>query len=97
MWTKKDRLIRNIINNRKGEFFNYPRQKLPQTYYQTGTIEIINIDYKNKLKNFSGKKIMGIEVSDAESTDIDDINDLKIASKKLIGNMFVKPKLKIIK
>ena len=97
MWTKKDRLIRNIINNRKGEFFNYPRQKLPQTYYQTGTIEIINIDYKNKLKNFSGKKIMGIEVSDAESIDIDDINDLKIASKKLIGNMFVKPKLKSIK
>jgi len=97
MWTKKDRLIRNIINNKKGEFFNYPRQKLPQTYYQTGTIEIVNIDYKNKLKNFSGKKIMGIEVSDAESTDIDDINDLKIASKKLIGNMFVKPKLKIIK
>jgi CMP-N-acetylneuraminic acid synthetase len=97
MWIKKNRLITNIINNRKDEFFNYPRQKLPQTYYQTGTIEIIKINYKNKLKKFSGDKIMGIEVSDAESIDIDDINDLKIAEKMFEGKKFIEPKLKIRK
>jgi CMP-N-acetylneuraminic acid synthetase len=98
MWIKKNRLITNIIDNRNDEFFNYPRQKLPQTYYQTGTVEIIKINYKKKLKKFSGNKIMGMEVSDAESidiNDINDINDLKIAEKKFEGKKFIKPKLKI--
>ena len=93
MWVKNGKSIKNIIQNKKGEFFNYPRQKLPQTYFQTGTIEIININYKNKLKNFSGNKIMGIEVSEAESIDIDNLSDLKIASKKLLKKIFIKPSL----
>lgn len=91
MWLKKNDSIKNIIQNKKGEFFNYPRQKLPQTYSQTGTIEIININYKKKIKNFSGNKIMGLEISEEESIDIDKIDDLKIASKKLLKRKFIRP------
>jgi CMP-N,N'-diacetyllegionaminic acid synthase len=92
MWFKRGRLIESVIKNKKIEKFNFPRQKLKEAYNQTGTIEILKINFKNKLKNFSGKKIMGLEISEAESVDIDNITDLKISMKKLKNNNFIMPK-----
>ena len=37
---------------------------------------------------------MGLEVSEAESIDIDNLSDLKIASKKLLKKTFIKPSLR---
>ncbi len=96
MWFKKGKLIENIFKNNKIERFNFPRQKLREAYNQTGTIEILNINFKKKLKNFSGKKIMGLEISESEAIDIDNISDLKLSMKKLKKNNFIKPK-KLIK
>ena len=92
MWIKKNNQINNIFINKKGEFYNYPRQKLPQTYYQTGTIEIIKINFKTILKSFSGKKIMGLKISKEEAIDIDEINDFKKASKVIVSKKFIIPK-----
>ena len=92
MWIKKDNQIKNIFINKKGEFYNYPRQKLPQTYYQTGTIEIVKINYNTILKSFSGKKIMGLKISKEEAIDIDEINDFRKASKMIGSKKFVIPK-----
>jgi hypothetical protein len=44
---------------------------LPLAFYQTGTIEIIRINFKKKLKKFSGNKIMGTVLSKEESTGAD--------------------------
>ena len=96
MWFKKGKLIENIFKNNKIEKFNFPRQKLKKTYNQTGTIEILNTNFKNKLKKFSGKKIIGFEISESEAVDIDNIADLKLSINKLKNNNFIKPK-KLIK
>ena len=59
------------------ESFNAPRQILPKTYYQTGGIELIRINYRKKIKSISGNKILGYLVTKKESIDIDTIKDLK--------------------
>ena len=89
---KNKNQINNIFINKKGEFYNYPRQKLPQTYYQTGTIEIIRINFKTILKSFSGKKIMGLKISKEEAIDIDEINDFKKAAKVIVSKKYIIPK-----
>jgi CMP-N,N'-diacetyllegionaminic acid synthase len=93
MWFKKGKLIENIFKKNKIEKFNFPRQKLKEAYNQTGTIEILNIHFKDKLKNFSGKKIMGLEISEAESVDIDNMTDLKLSIRKLKNTNFIKPEI----
>ena len=56
MWTvDKKQELKNVCKLNNYEFFNYPRQILPLTFYQTGAIEIIKINFKKKLKKFSGK------------------------------------------
>jgi len=94
MWiTKKNNEIKNVTNYNKKEFFNYPRQQLPNTYSQTGTIEILRIEFRKNIKLFSGKKIMGLEVSEKESLDIDTIEDLKIAGKIINKKTMIFPKV----
>jgi len=94
MWImKKNNEIKNIANYNKEEFYNYPRQQFPNTYSQTGTIEILRIEFKKNIKLFSGKKIMGLEVSEEESLDIDTKKDLKIADKIIKKNTMIFPKL----
>ena len=51
--------------------------KFYQTYYQTGGIELIRINYRKKIKSISGNKILGYLVTKKESIDIDTIKDLK--------------------
>ena len=87
MWKfNKNQLLKNICKLNNGEFFNYPRQILPLAFYQTGTIEIIRINFKKKLKKFSGNKNMGTVLSKEESMDIDDYQDLLNAEKILKKN-----------
>tara|TARA_B110000971_G_scaffold72605_1_gene74535 strand:- start:181 stop:912 length:732 start_codon:yes stop_codon:yes gene_type:complete len=94
MWFMKGKLIESIIKDKKNEIFNYPRQKLRQAYCQTGTIEILRINFKKKLKSFSGNKIMGLSISEPESVDIDDIKDLRLSNKELRKGNFIIPQLK---
>lgn len=96
MWTlNKEQLLKNVCKLNNDEFFNYPRQILPLVFYQTGTIEIIKINFKKKLKNFSGNKIMGTILSKEESIDIDKSQDLLDAEKILKNNKnYIFPKLK---
>ena len=90
---KKNNEIKNVTNYNNKEFFNYPRQQLPSAYSQTGTIEILRIEFKKNIKLFSGRKIMGLEVSEKESLDIDTKQDLKIADKIINKRNMIFPKL----
>ena len=92
MWFKKNNKIKNIFSYNVKELFNFPRQKLPTTYTQTGTIELISINYKTYLKRLSGKKIMGLKVSKDESVDIDEMEDFKKASKIIFSRKYISPK-----
>lgn len=92
MWFKDGKILKNIFKKSKVEKFNLPRQKLKVAYDQTGTIEILKINFKKKVKNFSGKKIMGLEISESEAVDIDNIKDLKLSIKIIKKNNFIKPK-----
>ena len=76
-WILKNNYLKLVARTDVHESFNAPRQILPKTYYQTGGIEIIKIDYKKKIKSISGRKILGFVVSKKESLDIDSIGDLR--------------------
>lgn len=77
MWYKKGNRLYPLIKNKLNEAYNMPRQKLPITFWQTGNFEFFRINYKDNIKSISGKKIMGLCVSEDESIDIDKKSDLK--------------------
>ena len=59
-----------------------PRQLLPDTFVQTGHIDIIR--YKTLMNNqFSGKKVLPYIIDEKFFIDIDNIKDFKLANKKL--------------
>jgi CMP-N,N'-diacetyllegionaminic acid synthase len=65
------------------EPFNEPRQSLPATYWQIGTLDVIWSKTILDLHSVSGKNILGLEVPQNWAVDIDNIEDLNRASKAL--------------
>ncbi len=57
------------------EPFNAPRQQLPQTYWQTGHIDVIRTSTVLELKSLSGKVILPYLVDPAFTVDIDSQRD----------------------
>ena len=81
IFTKK-KYIKNNTNLKIKDFFNAPRQILPTAYDQTGTLEIIKINYRKKIRNFSGNKILGFVIDKKQALDIDDYSDINLFLKK---------------
>ena len=77
-WTIKNGFLKNVAKLNIKEPFNAPRQILPQTFFQTGGIEFVKLNYAKRINSISGKKILGYIVSEKESIDIDTIKDLKV-------------------
>lgn len=75
MWFKKDNEITPLLKSKFKEHYNMPRQKLPKTYWQTGTYEFFRINYKSKIQSISGKKIIFYEISAHDSIDLDTLKD----------------------
>lgn len=65
------------------EPYNMPRQKLPQTYWQTGTYDLIRRDVIVKKNSMSGKVILPILIENNLSIDIDDLSAFQKASEIL--------------
>jgi CMP-N-acetylneuraminic acid synthetase len=87
-WILKDNgELKNVAKIRINEFFNAPRQILPKTYKQTGSIEFFNINFKQKIKSMSGKKIKGFITNNSESVDIDNLSDFFYAESILKMNI----------
>ena len=63
------------------EPYNFPRQKLPEVYFQTGDLEIVR---RNTLLNgsVSGQKVAPLIIEHSEMLDIDKPSDLKRAEIK---------------
>ena len=89
MWSINDNddLMKPILTI-KGikEPYNMPRQKLPNTYWQIGTLDIIKTSTITELKSMSGNKILSHVVPNSMAVDIDDINSFEIAATVLNEN-----------
>ena len=62
------------------EPYNFPRQKLPEVYFQTGDLEIVR---RSTLLggSVSGQKVAPLIIERSEMLDIDELSDLKRAEK----------------
>lgn len=70
------------------EPFNEPRQSLPQTYWQIGTLDVIRSRTILEQNSVSGQNILGMEVPNNWALDIDNLEDLEKASSALSQTPF---------
>ena len=63
------------------EQYNWPRQILPDAYFQTGDIEVIRRETLLS-GSVSGDKILPIVIDESEVHDIDNISDLENARSR---------------
>ncbi|HQV33907.1 MAG TPA: acylneuraminate cytidylyltransferase family protein [Calditrichia bacterium] len=71
MWRKDGPFMRQLMDFRCPEPFNLPRQALPESYWQTGHIDVIRrqtIVYKHSL---SGEKVLPLHIDARYGIDID--------------------------
>ena len=75
-WFINKDLIKPVIKSNIKEHYNAPRQILKKTYAQSGNFEFININYRTKLKSFSGKRIGYYITPQKFECDIDELSDI---------------------
>ncbi len=72
------------------EPFNEPRQRLPKTYWQIGTLDVIRPEVILKKNSISGKKIIPHVVGNEWAIDIDDISSFVKTADVIVSDDFVK-------
>ena len=72
------------------EPYNAPRQSLPKTYWQIGTLDVIRPEIILGRKSMTGCRILPVIVSSDFAVDIDDIESFDIASKIISSSNYVK-------
>jgi CMP-N,N'-diacetyllegionaminic acid synthase len=72
------------------ESFNEPRQRLPKTYWHTGTLDIIKPDIITQQKLMSGKIIMPYIMEEQLAVDIDTLEDFKKAEQVITEQACIK-------
>lgn len=76
MWRIKDEFLEPLIRTDIHEQFNQPRQALPITYWQIGTLDVIRTTTILGKRSLSGEKIIPYVVDPSWICDIDDQNSL---------------------
>jgi N-acylneuraminate cytidylyltransferase len=64
------------------EPFNMPRQKLPQAYWQTGTIDVVRADVIREGR-MSGDRLLPMVIDPRQAVDIDGAADLEAAAERV--------------
>jgi CMP-N,N'-diacetyllegionaminic acid synthase len=72
------------------EPYNQPRQSLPQTYWQIGTLDVIRPEVILEKKSMSGKNIIPYLVNIEYAIDIDDISSFYKAAEIIKSDLYVK-------
>ena len=72
------------------EPYNEPRQRLPKTYWQIGTLDVIHPEVILNKKSMSGKRIIPFIVDNTFAVDIDDIDSFEKAAKVIVKHNCVK-------
>lgn len=71
------------------EPYNAPRQSLPKTYWQIGTLDVIRPEIILGKKSMTGSRILPVIVSSDFAVDIDDMESFVIASKIIKSSNYV--------
>jgi len=80
MWTIDNSGFMNILcDSGIHEQFNQPRQNLPLSYWQVGTLDIIRTSTINKKESMSGGNILPLIIDNKYAVDIDDEASLNYA------------------
>jgi CMP-N,N'-diacetyllegionaminic acid synthase len=82
-WFLTDNFIKSVVGEASyNEPYNIPRQDLPDSYFQSGDIEVIK---RNTILSgsISGDKIIPLIIKQNEMLDIDHFSDLTKAEKKI--------------
>jgi CMP-N,N'-diacetyllegionaminic acid synthase len=79
MWTIRGALMEPLIQTQIFEQFNQPRQSLPTTYWQIGTLDVVRTETVLKKESLSGDQIMPYVVDQSWICDIDDADSLEWA------------------
>ena len=67
------------ISSYSHEDFNAPRQELPNYYWQTGQLDLINVQSFLSTKSITGENVVGLLVNGDQALDIDTLDDLRSA------------------
>ena len=72
------------------EPYNEPRQRLPKTFWQIGTLDVIRPELILEKKSMTGKKIMPHIVGNEWAIDIDEMSSFVKAAEVIVSDNFVK-------
>lgn len=72
------------------EPFNEPRQSLPKTYWQIGTLDVIRPHVVLNQNSMSGQRILPYVVGNEFAVDIDDIQSFKKAEEVITSGKYVR-------
>ena len=89
MWTlpEENGFMRPLLSvEGMDEPFNMPRQKLPKTYWQTGTYDLIRWNVIMVQNSMTGKNILPMVIENEMSIDIDDMTSFVKAEEILRNN-----------
>ena len=83
MWFIENGLLKPILQLEGiAEPYNMPRQKLPKTYWQNGTLDITRAKTVLEKKSMMGEKIIAFEINDP-AYDLDYLEDIPEIEKAL--------------
>lgn len=72
------------------EPFNEPRQSLPKTYWQIGTLDVIRPEVILNKNSMSGQRILPYVVGNELAVDIDDLQSFKKAEEVITSGHYVR-------
>ncbi len=81
MWKKSGLFIKPLIKTAIVEPYNQLRQKLPASYWQIGTLDVIRTKTIFEQESLSGANILPLIVDSDIAVDIDDLDSLKRAEE----------------
>jgi|TARA_B100000315_G_scaffold255522_1_gene299078 N-acylneuraminate cytidylyltransferase len=81
MWRKTGPFLRPLLKSAIFEPYNQPRQKLPTTYWQIGTLDVIRTKTIFEQESLSGSNILPLVVDSKIAVDIDDQDSLDRAEE----------------
>lgn len=73
------------------EPFNMPRQKLPPTFWQTGTYDLVRREVLSEHNSMTGKTILPIRINNEYAVDIDDLESFQKAEQVIKKSACIRP------
>jgi CMP-N-acetylneuraminic acid synthetase len=72
MWRIEDSVLVPLVDSGIHEQYNQPRQALPDTYWQTGTLDVIRASTITEKHSMTGDRILPMIIASELAVDIDD-------------------------